>query len=164
MILCRLWKLLVNFPTQKLFLSVSCCVLCVGSFSYCYKGFYLILCDVEPLAELGHLTETMCLSGSVVSDSLQSHGCRRSWESPPGSSVHGILQARILEWVAIPFTRGSSWPWDRTRVSCNAGKCFTNWATREAQHKQYSLFKNDSAFFFFRVFYYYFQMFEHKFI
>ena len=38
--------------------------------------------------------------------------------SPPGSSVHGILQARILEWVAIPFSRGSSWPRDRTHISC----------------------------------------------
>ena len=38
--------------------------------------------------------------------------------SPPGSSVHGILQASILEWVAIPFSRGSSWPSDQTHVSC----------------------------------------------
>ena len=38
--------------------------------------------------------------------------------SPPGFSVHGILQARILEWVAIPFSRGSSWPRDWTLVSC----------------------------------------------
>ena len=37
---------------------------------------------------------------------------------PPGSSVHGIFQARILEWVAISFSRGSSWPRDRTWVSC----------------------------------------------
>ena len=37
--------------------------------------------------------------------------------SPPGSSIHGIPQARILEWVAIPFSRGCSWPWDRTRSS-----------------------------------------------
>ena len=37
--------------------------------------------------------------------------------SPPGFSVHGILQARILEWVAMPFSMGSSWPRDRTRVS-----------------------------------------------
>ena len=42
--------------------------------------------------------------------------------SPPGSSVHGILQARILEWVAIPFSRGSSWPRDRTWVLCIAGR------------------------------------------
>ena len=38
--------------------------------------------------------------------------------SPPGSSVHGILQARRLEWVAMPFSRGSSRPRDRTQVSC----------------------------------------------
>ena len=41
--------------------------------------------------------------------------------SPPGSSVHGILQARILEWVAIPFSRGSSQPRDQTQVSSIAG-------------------------------------------
>ena len=45
--------------------------------------------------------------------------------SPPGSSVHGVLQARILEWVAIPFSRGSSQPRDRTQVSCTAGRFFT---------------------------------------
>ena len=45
--------------------------------------------------------------------------------SPPGSSVHGILQARILEWVAIPFSRGSSGPIDETQVSCIAGRFFT---------------------------------------
>ena len=49
--------------------------------------------------------------------------------SPPGSSVHGILQARILEWVAIPFSRGSSRPRDQTQVSCTAGGLFTVWAT-----------------------------------
>ena len=41
--------------------------------------------------------------------------------SPPDSSVHEILWARILEWVAIPFSRGYSWPRDQTQVSCNAG-------------------------------------------
>ena len=45
--------------------------------------------------------------------------------SPPGSSVHGILQAGILEWVAISCSRGSSWPRDRTRVSYTAGRFFT---------------------------------------
>ena len=54
--------------------------------------------------------------------------------SPPGSSVRGILQARILEWVAISFSRGSSQPADRTWVSCIAGRHFILWATREA-HK-----------------------------
>ena len=52
--------------------------------------------------------------------------------SPPGSSVHGILQARILEWVAIPFPRGSFWPRNQGQVSCTAGRFFTVWATREA--------------------------------
>ena len=52
--------------------------------------------------------------------------------SPMGSSVPGILLARILEWVAILFPRGSSWPRDRTLFSCIAGRFFTIWATREA--------------------------------
>ena len=51
---------------------------------------------------------------------------------PLGSSVHGILQARILEWVAIPFSRGSPQPRNQIRVSCIAGRFFTVWATREA--------------------------------
>ena len=52
--------------------------------------------------------------------------------SLPRSSVHGILQARIVEWVDIPFSRGSSRPRDWTWVSCIAGRFFTIWATREA--------------------------------
>ena len=50
--------------------------------------------------------------------------------SPPGSSVLGILQARVLEWVAISFSRESSHSRDQTQVSCNAGRLM--WATREA--------------------------------
>ena len=53
--------------------------------------------------------------------------------SPPGSSLHGILQARVLEWVAISFSRGSSRPKDRTQVSRIPGRHFNLWATREAQ-------------------------------
>ena len=45
--------------------------------------------------------------------------------SPPGSSVHGILQASILEWVAMPFSKGLPRLRDRTQVSCTAGGCFT---------------------------------------
>ena len=51
--------------------------------------------------------------------------------NPPDSSVHGILQARLLEWVAIPFSRVSSQPRDWTQVSRFAGRFFTHWATRE---------------------------------
>ena len=47
--------------------------------------------------------------------------------APPGSSVHGILQARILEWVAMPSSRGASRPGDPTQVSLIAGKFFTIW-------------------------------------
>ena len=60
--------------------------------------------------------------------------CPTFWDpmdcSSPGSSVHGILQARILKWVAIPFPRGFSG--DQTWVSCIAGRSFAIWATREA--------------------------------
>ena len=61
----------------------------------------------------------------------------------------GILQARILEWVAFPFSRGSSQPRDRNQVSCIAGGFFTSWATREAwtrgiSHEWEELFKGDS--------------------
>ena len=54
--------------------------------------------------------------------------------SLPQSSVHGIFQARILEWVAISFSRGSSWPRDRTQVSHTVGRCFTVWATGEVRY------------------------------
>ena len=52
--------------------------------------------------------------------------------SPPGSSAHGILQARMLEWVAMPFSRESSRPRYQTFVSCIAGRFCTIWATNEA--------------------------------
>ena len=61
--------------------------------------------------------------------------------SPPGSSVHGILQARVLEWVAISFSRGSSWPRDQTQVSHIAGGLFTDWANRETPFNKVELNK-----------------------
>ena len=65
---------------------------------------------------------------SVISDSAT------PWTvwSPSGSSVHGVLQVRILEWAAIPFFRGSYGPRDWTPISCTADRFFTIWATREA--------------------------------
>ena len=69
------------------------------------------------------------VSRSVMFNSLWPHG--RS----PGSSVHAILQTRTIKWVAIPCSRGSSWPWDWTRVSYIAGRFFSIWATREAHEK-----------------------------
>ena len=81
----------------------------------CLKQYHIIYCCESS-------------SCSVMSDSWQPHDC-----SLPGSSVHGILQARIPERLAILFSWGSSWPRDRTRVSYIAGTFFTVWATREAQ-------------------------------
>ena len=66
--------------------------------------------------------------GGLVAQSCPTR-CDPMDDSPPGSSVHESLQARILEWVAISFFRGSSWPRDRTRITCTAGRFFTNWAT-----------------------------------
>ena len=61
--------------------------------------------------------------------------CNPVGSSPPGSSVHGILQARILEWVAISSSRGSSWPRDQTHascVSCIGRQILYHWATWES--------------------------------
>ena len=68
--------------------------------------------------------------------------------SLPGSSLHGILQARVLEWVAISFSRGSSRPRDRTRVSHIPGRRFNLWATREAQknHRVIDNYREVTAF------------------
>ena len=54
--------------------------------------------------------------------------------SPPGSSVHGILQARTLEWAAISFFRGSSWPRNWTCITCAAGRFFTTEPPRKPLH------------------------------
>ena len=91
-------------------------------------------CLVCAPAQSRHLERTPCpvafwwwFSHWVVSDSWDPMDCSLS-----GSSIHGILQARILEWVAISFSRGSSQSRNWTRVSCIAGRWFTNWAMREA--------------------------------
>ena len=68
-------------------------------------------------------------SCSVMSDSLWPHGLY---------TVHGVIRARILEWVAFPFSRGSSQPRDRTQVSCIAGRFLMNGATREATKEEIS--------------------------
>ena len=79
------------------------------------------------------MTYVTCSVASVVSNSL--------WpmeeSSRTESSVHRILQARILEWVAVPSLRGSSWPRNWThisKISCIEGRLFTHWATWEAEY------------------------------
>ena len=60
-----------------------------------------------------------------------SNACNPMDCSLPGSSVHGVFQARVLEWVVISISRGSSKPRNWTRVSCTADRVFTTWATRK---------------------------------
>ena len=62
---------------------------------------------------------------------LVAHSCSTLWDPrdcslPGSSSVYGIFQARILEWLVIPYSRASSWPRDRTQVSCIVGGFFIN--------------------------------------
>ena len=64
---------------------------------------------------------------SVVSDFLRPHG------------LYGLLQARILEWVAFPFSRGSSQPKDQTQVSCIAGGFFTSWPAKRGRNGKLAL-------------------------
>ena len=59
--------------------------------------------------------------------------------SLPGSSAHGITQARILDWVTIFFSRGSSWPRDQTHVSCMGRLILYHWATRNANSTKYKV-------------------------
>ena len=76
-------------------------------------------------------TSTVCVCVCVCVLSHVWLFCKPMDHSLPGSSVHGILQARILEWVAMPSSRGSSQPRDATRGSCIAGGFFICWDIRE---------------------------------
>ena len=86
------------------------------------------VCDRQGWAQAGKDKESMKWSEVAQSCPIL---CNPMDCSPPGSSVHGILQARILEWVALSFSRGSSWPRDQTQVSRIGGRRFNLWATRE---------------------------------
>ena len=88
---------------------------------------YLIMYPHSPIKYLSQQSE----NESEVAQSCETL-CDPVDCSPPGSSVLGILQARILQWVAISFSRGSSRPRDRTQVSRIAGRRFNLWATGEA--------------------------------
>ena len=82
------------------------------------------------------VTATRALTGFAPGEGEVAQSCPILCDpvdcSLPGSSIHGILQARILEWVAISFSRGSSRPRDQTQVSRIGGRRFNLWATREA--------------------------------
>ena len=103
----------------------------VSSLSSLQTGYFPLV----PLLQFALSCEIYIFGVCIYAKSLQS--CPPLWDtmdhSPPDSSVHGILQARILEWVAMPSSRGFSWPRDWTHVSCIASEFFTHWATWEAQ-------------------------------
>ena len=102
----------------------------------------LSACSVYHVSWLFH-SQNSCLAKKVKVKSLshvQLLGTPRTVAylllHPPCSSVHGIFQARVPEWVAISFSRGSSWPRDRTQVSRTVGRHITIWATREILRKR----------------------------
>ena len=82
-----------------------------------------------------HRQGRMVISGWIKVKVKVSQSCPTLYNpmdcSLPGSSVHGILQARILERIAVPFSRGSFQPRDQTQVSCTAGGFFTVWVNRD---------------------------------
>ena len=99
-----------------------------------YAGIYLNCFSIK-LEEKNHNFRTKNLASTTCVCVTQSCPtlCNCMDCSLPGSSVHGIFQARILEWVASSFSRGSSQSRDQTWVSCITGRCFTIWAMREVQ-------------------------------
>ena len=112
------------FPTQELNQGLLYCRWILYQLSY--QGsptFKMVHIKKKKILKKKELQVKMIIgyvSCSVKSDSLWLQGC-----SPPGSSVLGILQAKILEWVAIPFFRGSCWPRGWTQVFCIVGRFFT---------------------------------------
>ena len=103
-------------PTKSkrlFYTSVSLLLSCIQGYCYHLSKFHIYVLDE---GEVTQSCPTLC---DPVDCSL------------PGSSVQGILQARVLEWVAISFSRGSSRPRDRTQVSCIGGRRSNLWATRE---------------------------------
>ena len=108
----------------------------------CTAGWFgcAYICIFSPkfVSHLGYckiLSRVSCAIQYFLSILLATQSCLTFCDpmdySPPGFSVHGILQARILQWVAIPFSKGSSWPRDQTQVSGIAGRFFTICATRD---------------------------------
>ena len=90
----------------------------------------------EGLSCVKNWARIMTINRNICCSCLVSKSCLplynpTAW-GPPGSSVHEISQARMLEWVSLSFSRGSSWPKDWTRVSCTAGRFFTIRATAAA--------------------------------
>ena len=105
------------------------------SFGVLSLGFLICKVGMMILTSQGRCGEAakapgrrVCVCGLIIQS--RPTLCDATNYSPPGSSVHGILQARIWEWVVMPSSRGSSQLRDWTQVSCIAGGYFTIWANR----------------------------------
>ena len=115
------------------FLSTSVIFLFKLFFSICPRVHYTF----KIIQVCFHITLYYFIGESVLVTQLCLTLCDPLDCSPPGSSVHEILQARILEWEAILFSRGSTQPRNWTWVFCIVGRFFTIWNTREALDGQY---------------------------
>ena len=132
-LLIRLWRTLVSYSTELY--------------------FHLSLPDVSIWIDwsyelLGRVLQRWCALLKAHAHLLQSCPtlCHPTDCSPPGTSVHRILQARILKWVVIPFSRGSSWPRNQTCVSYIGRWILYHWTTREAPLGLMILCHNDWCF------------------
>ena len=99
---------------------------------YLLHNYYLVRCFLDSSFTFVYM-QGFILKRKKVKSLSRVRLCDPIDYSLPGSSVHGIFQARILEWVAISFSRGSSRPRDWTQVSRIIGRRFTVWAPREAR-------------------------------
>ena len=115
-----------------------------GKIKYCtYSGPYFVS-SLQTLLETKIIQNLINTGKSLKGESwccliaklCLNNFCNPMDCNPPDSSVHGISQARILEWVAISFSRGSSRPRDWTCVSCIGRQILYCWGTREAQRKK----------------------------
>ena len=102
---------------------------------FIFMGLVIINSPVSKKLNRGGSLHHTCTSVITESESEVVQSCPTLCDpvdcSLPGSSLHGFLQAKILEWVAISFSRGSSWPRDRIWVSHTGGRRFNLWASRE---------------------------------
>ena len=106
-----------------MYLFLDTLVICLQGVRVCF------LCFVKEQENLNYPNSCVFVCVCILVAQSCPTICDSTDCSPPGSPVHGILQARILEWVAISFCKWSSRPRDITKVSLTAGRFFTLWAT-----------------------------------